>query len=424
MKNNNHIILISFDAFSIDNWEKACTLPNIKWLLENGSYTNKLNSVYPTLTYVVHTTMVTGVYPNRHNIYHNSPFQPFVKENNQEWFWYKEALTQQTIYEVAKEKGLKTASIMWPVTGGAKFNYNLPEVRAINGENQAFKILKNGTPFYIIDMELKFGKDRESYTQPHLDNFSTNCTCEVIKSKKPNLTMVHLIALDDAKHKYGTKSEKIDEALRLVDNNIGKIIESTKENGLIDNTTFIVVGDHGQFDVHKKIRLNKLLEEKGLISVKNQSYRAYIQGNGGSAYLYIKEGDFEAEKIAIDLLREATIMDIYGIETVYSTYDLEYLNVYKGAAYMIEAKKGYSFLEDLDGEIIVDLDKENKVYATHGYSPLKDDYTCNLIFSGKNIKKGVNLQGAEMVDIAPTIAKLLDVDFPYSDGRVLYEILK
>ncbi len=426
MEKENKVILISYDAFSVDNWEKACKLPNLKWLIERGSYSTKLKSVYPTLTYVVHTTMVTGVYPNKHKIFHNSPFQPFVKESDQQWFWYKEALNVPTIYECAKECGLTTASVMWPVTGKAKFNYNLPEVRALKGENQALKILTQGTPLYIVNMELKFGKDRKGYGQPYLDNFSADSCAEVIKKKKPNLTMVHLIALDDAKHKYGTKSEEADDALELVDKNIGKIIDSVRENGELDNTTFIVVGDHGQIDVDYKVSLNNLLEEKGLIYKENDKlvWRAYIQSCGGSAYLYIKDGDFEAEKLALEVLNEAKEKDIYGIEEIFYRDDIRKFSAYEGASYMIEAKGGYSFLESLNEETILDLKKAGKVYANHGYSPLKDGYTCNIIFSGNKIKKSCEFEEVNMVDIAPTIAHILDFDFPYCDGEVLYKIIE
>ncbi|HHU19359.1 MAG TPA: hypothetical protein GXZ58_03810 [Bacilli bacterium] len=35
------------------------------------------------MTYVVHSTMVTGVYPDKHGVRHNNPLQPFVEANNQ-----------------------------------------------------------------------------------------------------------------------------------------------------------------------------------------------------------------------------------------------------------------------------------------------------------------------------------------------------
>ncbi len=44
--------------------------------------------------------------------------------------------------------------------------------------------------------------------------------------------------------------------------------------------------------------------------------------------------------------------------------------------------------------------------------------------AGFNIKKGFSLGPVEMVDIAPTMAKVLGLDFYRCDGRVLVEMLK
>jgi len=64
LKQNNHInhkqqqyvIVISYDAFSEDNWELASKQPHLAKLIERGSYTTGIKSVYPTLTYVIHSS--------------------------------------------------------------------------------------------------------------------------------------------------------------------------------------------------------------------------------------------------------------------------------------------------------------------------------------------------------------------------------
>ncbi len=86
---------------------------------------------------------------------------------------------------------------------------------------------------------------------------------------------------------------------------------------------------------------------------------------------------------------------------------------------MLEAKLGYSFDDRITGPLVTDLKKENKTYATHGYSPEKPEYGCCFVLSGKGIKKGHQLGEVHMVDIAPTIASILGVDFGPCDGEVL-----
>ncbi len=72
------LIYTFVDAFSESDWESAKKLPNLSHLVETGASTRSLKSVFPTHTYTIHTSIVTGVYPDKHGILHNHPLQPFV----------------------------------------------------------------------------------------------------------------------------------------------------------------------------------------------------------------------------------------------------------------------------------------------------------------------------------------------------------
>jgi predicted AlkP superfamily pyrophosphatase or phosphodiesterase len=419
-----HLVVISYDAFSEDNWEMASKLPNLSKLIHNGAHTTKLKSVYPTLTYVVHTTMVTGVYPDKHGIYHNNPFQPFIREKEQSWFWFKKDVKVPAVYDVLKKHGMKSAGILWPVTGKASIHFNIPEIRAIKKENQALKILRNGSPLYSITMEKKFGRLRRGIEQPYLDNFTTMCAVDTIKRKKPNLLMMHLIDLDDAKHEHGTDSPVINEVLIRMDKRLGDIMEAVQEAGIMEDTIFLVIGDHGQINIRYKVRLNQLLKEKDLIYEENgeMKWRAYIQNAGGAAYLHLKEHDNEAEELAFNILKKAITEERYGIEKLYTRKELDDFHVAPSVRYMLEAKTGYCFEDSLDGAVVTDLEEQGLKYATHGFSPDKPDYKCIMVVSGERIKNDYELGEIQMVDIAPTIADILGIDFDNCDGRVLKEI--
>jgi predicted AlkP superfamily pyrophosphatase or phosphodiesterase len=419
-----HLIVISYDAFSEDNWEKAKSLQNLSRLIDNGVSTHKLKSVYPTLTYVVHTTMVTGVYPDKHGIYHNNPLQPFIPEKDQDWFWFKKDVKVPAIYDLLKKRGMKSAGILWPVTGKAAITYNIPEIRAVRNENQAIKILKNGSPFFSIEMEKKFGRIRKGIQQPYLDDFTTMCAVDVIKRKKPELLFLHLIDLDDGKHGYGTKGTEIDKILIRMDNRLGDILKAAEEAGTLKDTVFLVVGDHGQIDISYKVKLNQLLKEKGLIYEEKgeMKWRAYIQSAGGAAYLHLQEKDKEAEQLAIEILNKAAAEGSYGIERIYTGRELKELHAVSSVSYMLEAKAGYCFDDSLTGPVVTDLSEQGITYATHGFSPDKPGYKCNLVISGTCIKSGYTLGDVQMVDIAPTMASILGLELDNCDGRSLEEI--
>ena len=92
------------------------------------------------------------------------------------------------------------------------------------------------------------------------------------------------------------------------------------------------------------------------------------------------------------------------------------------ADFMIEGKEGYAFFDDIEeGEALIDLEKHGKTYATHGFSPEKNNYQCNLIITGPNLRQNHEIGSVEMVDIAPTMAWILNIEFPPCDGKVISE---
>jgi predicted AlkP superfamily pyrophosphatase or phosphodiesterase len=58
--------------------EYGLKIPNLRRLMANG-VTAPVFGVFPTLTYPSHTTLVTGVQPDRHGIYGNSAIEPLDK---------------------------------------------------------------------------------------------------------------------------------------------------------------------------------------------------------------------------------------------------------------------------------------------------------------------------------------------------------
>ena len=76
------VILISIDGLRGDilsnpAYTKDC--PNLTRLMRDGAYCSNVQSVFPSLTYPSHTSMITGVTPAKHGIVNNRPFTP---ENN------------------------------------------------------------------------------------------------------------------------------------------------------------------------------------------------------------------------------------------------------------------------------------------------------------------------------------------------------
>lgn len=424
---SEYCIIISLDAVGKEDYNIIKTLPHFKFLLKNGAYSFDVKSVYPTLTYPAHTTIVTGKYPKNHGIINNFLTEPEKEKCN--WYWFRNYIKGETIYDLAKKLDKTTASILWPVTAKASIDYNMPEILPHKSwQNQIIVSLLNGSKYFQFDMNKRYGYMRNGITQPNLDNFSTACTIDVIKRYTPNLVMVHLTDVDSCGHKYGRDFLKIKKALSRHDERLGEILRVLNEKELTKKTTIIVLGDHSFKNVNKVVKLNKLfLEKKLLQSTSNgliTNWKVYMNTCDGSCYIYFDETEKNNEnfknKVKDILLSYSNENDNF-IENILTGEEAGNLGADPNCTFMLEAKEGYYFLNDLKGDIMQDV---NNVYdkGTHGYSPFKKNYETFFIANGPNIKKNFNIGSINLIDIAPTIGKVLGGSLPNVDGRILNEI--
>lgn len=427
-----YLLVISFDCLSSLDFPIIKELPNFKKLLEHASFCRNVETIYPSVTYPCHTTIVTGRYPKNHGIVNNTFLQP--GRLSPDWYWHRHHVKGTTLYDEAKKTGMKTAALLWPVTAKAKIDYNMPEIFANRPwHNQIFVSLFNGSPLYQLDMNRKFGHLRNGLNQPELDDFVLESTVETIKTRKPNLMLVHFVDLDSQRHYHGFSSDEAMAALRRHDERLGRIMNALKESGIYEKTTIIALGDHSALDESRAVKLNVLFRKSGLITVNTDGkvidWKAYCKSCDGSAYIYLKDkNDTKTKEQVRTLLTELVEHEDNGIERILSNSEAKEKGADDKAAYMIEARLGYYFKEQLDGEYIDEIQVEDVrekryTFASHGYSPEKENYTTVLIASGKGIRPNIEIPAMHLVDEGPTFARLLGLNLGKTDGRAIEELL-
>lgn len=427
---NKYVIVISFDAVSEEDLQFLSKQPNFSKLIKNGALIKNVESVYPSLTYPAHATIVTGKYPKNHGVINNTVLD--FKNDNPDWYWYRKYIKGDTIFDLAEKSGMKTCSILWPVTARSKITYNMPEIFCTKRyDNQILKSALAGSKIYQVNMNKRFGYLRQGMDEPYLDNFATEVAKKTIRELKPNLILLHLIDSDSQKHKYGIENKEVIESLKRHDERLGEIIESLKLAGIYEDSTIIALGDHSQINVNNVIKLNSILMKNDLINVngnKIKSYKAIAKSCDGSSYIYLKnKNDVETRKKVRDILNELKNKYSNVIEEVYNNEEIKNLGADINASFMIEAKRGYYFIDDFLGEAIEVIDESSKIKhklrASHGYLPSRDNYKTFFIAYGKTIKKGVVLEKGKLINHGPTIAKILDIDLRDCDGIVEERIL-
>jgi predicted AlkP superfamily pyrophosphatase or phosphodiesterase len=429
----DHLIIISFDCLSALDFPILKDLPHFQTILKNGAYVENVQSIYPSVTYPCHATIVTGNYPNRHGVINNTLLQP--GKLSPDWNWYRDSIRCTTLYDEVKKAGMTTAALLWPVTAKSNIDYNMPEIFANRPwHNQILVSLLSGSPSFQWDLNRRYGHIRKGLNQPELDDFVLESTVDTIKSKKPNLLLVHFTDLDTQRHYHGFSSEEAVVALQRHNDRLGRIIEALNDSGIYENSTVVVLGDHSALDENKAVNLNVLLHEENLITSNAKgkiiNWKAYCKSCDGSAYIYINDKHdsavFNAVKRLLDSLQDDPDS---GIENVLTGKQAAEKGADGTCAFMVEAKRGYFFLEDFEGEFIKTITQEDtktdKKYtlACHGYSPEKENYGTIFMGAGKGIQK-VTLPSIRLIDEGPTFARLLGVNLGQTDGKVIEEILK
>ncbi|MDZ5016824.1 alkaline phosphatase family protein, partial [Clostridium perfringens] len=154
----------------------------------------------------------------------NKPF-----DANPDWYWYSKYIKSKTLFELAKENGLTTASLLWPVTGRSSIDYNLPEIFCTKSwHNQLVMSILSGSLKYQLDLNKRFGHIRNGISQPPLDNFVQESAKYTILKYKPNLMLIHFTDVDAHRHYYGYNSVEANEALKRHDIRLGEIIDTLK----------------------------------------------------------------------------------------------------------------------------------------------------------------------------------------------------
>ncbi|WP_210366008.1 ectonucleotide pyrophosphatase/phosphodiesterase [Bacillus sp. REN3] len=428
----DHLIIISFDCLSALDVPQMQELPNFKAFIDKSSFCTDVETIYPSVTYPCHTTIVTGNLPNKHCIVNNTLIQP--GRISPDWFWERKHIKGTTLYDEAKDAGLKTAAILWPVTAKAEIDYNMPEIFANRPWHHQVPVsLLNGSFFFQINMQLKFGHIRKGTEQPHLDDFALEAAVHTIKTKKPGLMLLHLVDLDHQRHLHGFSSAEASEAIRRHDARLGRIMAAIEEAGISGQSTVAILGDHSALDESKVIKLNVLFIKRGLIKMdksgKIVGWKAFCKSCDGSAYIYVKDAADDSVKNEVTSMLAELLRDPEsGIEQAFTGQEANALGADGHAFRMLEARHGYYFSEGLSGDYIEEITSEDvirKKYtrACHGYSPEKEDYKTVFFISGKGIRPGITVRSMHLVDEGPTFARLLGLNLGHTDGRVIDGIL-
>ncbi len=426
---DQHVILISIDGFPAWMWKDASVpVPNLRKLAEQGAQTEAMTVSNPSITWINHTTMVTGVNPQKHGVLFNGllvrgegnkppKIEPWVHKNR--------LVHVPTIYDIAHKEGLTTAEVDWVAIKDAEtINWSFEELpdasRPIEKEMIAAGLLTAEQVGWMTP-----GPQRKNMA--FHDLIWTRAASHIFKTHKPNLLLYHTLNSDGTHHRYGPANMASYTALAYADRLVGDLIQAVDESGLRDKTTFFITTDHGFKKVNKFVYPNVALKKAGYSrAFGNAITQAEVSAmtQGGLCFIYVLDPAKKAE--LLPKLKEL-FATTEGVDKVIDGNDGPTLGMPTPAEnqgmgdLILYAKAGYAFNNGAAGDAVAAPSVDYG--GTHGYLNSDPELDGIFIASGKGIKKGLVLPRMANLDIAPTMARLLDIQLPQTDGRVLEEIL-
>ena len=378
-----YVILISIDGLRSDFVEKYHA-KSLQAYGKSGIIADYMTSVFPSLTFPNHYSIVTGLYPAHHGLVDNSFFDEkanatYTMSNKKmvaDSYWYGGT----PLWVLAEKQQMRTASFYW-VASEAPIANTKP------------------TYFYNYNDKIKI-EQRIAQIKDWLS---------LPDKIRPHLITFYMPEVDDAAHNYGPDSKQAEAAVKYIDGVIKQMNEAVSSLHLPVN--YILVSDHGMalVDSQNPIRLPKSVDPT----------KFYVPSGSALLQLYAKDTAAIIPTYQA-LVKEANGYDVYLKDNSptnfhYSSLDDRFNRI---GDIVLVAKLPYTF----------SLNGRPSSPGKHGYDPRLPEMRASFLAWGPAFKSGKKINGFENVHVYPLIAKILGLQFDQKtiDGNliVLKHIIK
>jgi predicted AlkP superfamily pyrophosphatase or phosphodiesterase len=437
-KQAKRLLVISLDGldarYLLRRDEFGLRLPTLRRLLALGAWSLNVRTVYPSVTYPVHTTIATGALPARHGITGNNLLEPPGTSQTGHWHWFARDIRADTLWDAAAREGLRTALISWPVGGGAG-DYNLPEIVDVGKPlPETLALMKaHARPQGLIEeVEQRDPQLYRHASADEHDDLRARFAEYVLTEKKPDVMLVHFFDFDHFQHDYGPFTPEAFVIMEKLDGYVARLLDACERAGTLAETAIFIISDHGFLPISKLVHPHVLLARAGLLGagissdeeigpasleqIKDADWRAYAYITSGSCAIILRDPtDVEARARVHELFEPLAGREGSGILRVLPYEEVRLLGANPDASLMLECADGYSFGANITGDVVTDSVQRGQ----HGYHPARAEYETCFIAVGAGIGRRGDIGPMRMMNVGPTIARVLSLKLRDAEGEGL-----
>ncbi|MEF9477199.1 ectonucleotide pyrophosphatase/phosphodiesterase [Chryseobacterium sp. RRHN12] len=381
-----YVIMISTDGFRYD-YARKYNAENLLKLANGGVKAEAMIPSYPSITFPNHWSLITGLYPSHHGLIDNffydykrkEGYAMSSKKNAEDGSWYGGT----PLWGLAEKQGMVSASLMW-----------------VGSASDA-------------------GGMRPAYYYPYHEKFTPSEKVEKVinwlklpEDKRPHFISLYFPEVDGSGHHYGPDAKETENAVHLIDQAVGDLVQKVNGLGLKD-VNFIFVSDHGMI----KVDGGAPLEIPAVLFDKN---RFDFYNSQTLLRVYVKNPD-EVKKVYKELKANKTDdYEVYLDKKLprylhFAARDDQYNRI------------GQILLIPKAPKIFLEKGKKTSV-GKHGYNPKTVPEMKATFFAwGPEFKNNLTIGEFANINVYPLVAEILGlkIDQPI-DGKlkVLKETLK
>ncbi len=432
-----------FIAGSTAGPAEAPRMPNLARLAAEGTFGVAAAPPTPGSSYASHATLVTGLRPDRHGIVADEILS--AEEDRARPAIDVRLFKATTLWDAALGRGV--LSLGWPTTEGARIELLVPDGAPDRSAATWLESVKRrSSPPLVASLEARARQDladspRGASGQPRSpaswptagerDGAFVDAACDVARSERdPALWLIRLVEPATALAIAGHGTPEHAESLRRVDDRLGRLVDCLDAASRLVDTALFVVGDVAYRPVHTEIAPNTALVRENLIGRDPRStsgvrsWLALALSHGRSAYVHARDAEsaLAARRVLEAEARRSGAFDVVAAA------DLASGGGDPQAWFGLGARPGHVFGNALTGPLLRPAELRSSaggvVRGGQGGASETGD-AVGFVAWGRGVRERVRMPELALVDIGPTIARLLGLRLNARlDGRAMIGILR
>ncbi|WP_299159796.1 alkaline phosphatase PafA [uncultured Tenacibaculum sp.] len=256
------------------------------------------------------------------------------------------------------------------------------------------------------------------------------------KSNFTDFLAVSYSSTDYVGHQFGVASKEIEDTYLRLDKDLANLFKFLDTQVGEGNYTLFLTADHAAVQVPSylqsvKIPANyfsytKFRDYVTEITKKHFNSDAIVE-NISNFQIFLNKEKIEELKLDVHTVAQKIADEVINYKGIYKTVTAKTLQSTTFTNGILNSlQNGYN--QKFSGDVLLvpnpSTISHSKKGTTHG-SGYSYDTHIPMIFYGNGIKQGTSKKKYEIVDIAPTISNLLQIEFPNgSTGKIIDEVLE